>query len=90
VKYTPSGGQINISLQQKPGLVEIIVADNGSGIPVAAREKVLQRFYRLEAASRSPGNGLGLSLVAAVASLHHGQLRLEDNAPGLRVVLVVP
>lgn len=90
VKYTPSGGKINITLQQKQGFVEIIVADNGSGIPVAAREKVLQRFYRLEAARNSPGNGLGLSLVAAVASLHHGQLRLEDNAPGLRVVLVVP
>ncbi len=88
VKYTPSGGKINISLrQQKQGMVEIIVADNGAGIPVVAREKVLQRFYRLEAARNSPGNGLGLSLVAAVASLHHGQLRLEDNAPGLRVVL---
>jgi len=88
VKYTPSGGKINITLlQQKQGFVEIIVADNGAGIPVGARENVLQRFYRLEAARNSPGNGLGLSLVAAVASLHHGQVRLEDNAPGLRVVL---
>lgn len=87
VKYTPSGGKINLTLRRKNGIVEIIVADTGLGIPVEAREKVLQRFYRLEASRSSPGNGLGLSLVAAVAMQHHAQLILEDNAPGLKAVL---
>jgi signal transduction histidine kinase len=59
-------------------------------VPVSERERVLDRFVRLEASRSEPGSGLGLSLVAAVARLHGGILRLEDNAPGLRVVLVLP
>ena len=66
------------------------VADNGDGIPEAERTRVLERFVRLETSRSRPGSGLGLSLVSAVAKLHDGSLRLEDNAPGLRIVLDVP
>ena len=70
--------------------VEITVADDGAGISAEDRARVLKRFVRLERSRSRPGTGLGLSLVAAVARLHGGELRLEDNAPGLRVVLVLP
>jgi signal transduction histidine kinase len=69
---------------------EIIVTDRGPGVPAAERERVLRRFVRLEASRSEPGSGLGLSLVAAVARLHGGTLRLEDNEPGLCVVLTLP
>lgn len=70
--------------------VEIAVGDHGPGISAADRERVLKRFVRLEQSRTLPGTGLGLSLVAAVARLHKGALRLEDNAPGLRVILSLP
>ncbi len=70
--------------------VEISVGDRGPGIPAPERERVLERFVRLEASRSRPGSGLGLSLAAAVARLHDGALRIEDNAPGLRVVLSLP
>ena len=69
---------------------EIAVTDRGPGVPLADRGRVLDRFVRLEASRSEPGSGLGLSLVAAVARLHGGSLRLEDNQPGLRVVLSLP
>jgi signal transduction histidine kinase len=59
-------------------------------VPAAERERVLDRFVRLEASRSEPGSGLGLSLVAAVARLHGGSLKLEDNEPGLRIVLSLP
>jgi signal transduction histidine kinase len=71
-------------------MAEIIVTDRGPGVPTEDRERVLGRFVRLEASRSAPGSGLGLSLVAAVARLHGGTLKLEDNHPGLRVVLSVP
>lgn len=72
------------------GLAEIAVCDRGPGVPESERERVLSRFVRLEASRSEPGSGLGLSLVAAVARLHGGTLRLEDNEPGLRVILSLP
>lgn len=72
------------------GLAQIAVSDRGPGVPASERERVLSRFVRLEASRSEPGSGLGLSLVAAVARLHGGTLRLEDNDPGLRVVLSLP
>jgi signal transduction histidine kinase len=65
-------------------------SDSGPGIPAEAREKVLQRFYRLEQSRSTPGNGLGLSLAAAVMKLHSGELKLSDNNPGLTVELSIP
>lgn len=70
--------------------VEISVSDRGPGVAAADRERVLRRFVRLEESRTQPGTGLGLSLVTAVVRLHGGSVRLEDNAPGLRVVLVLP
>ena len=66
------------------------MADRGPGIAEEDRERAVRRFVRLEASRTKPGTGLGLSLVAAVARLHDGSLRLEDNRPGLRVVLSLP
>jgi signal transduction histidine kinase len=83
IKYTPEGGRIEIRLG--PDRLEIM--DTGPGIPAEAREKVFQRFFRLDESRTTPGNGLGLSLVAAVARLHGIAVCLEDNRPGLRVVL---
>jgi signal transduction histidine kinase len=81
---------IAVGVAARDGDVEISVADRGPGIAAADRERVLRRFVRLEECRTPPGTGLGLSLVAAVARLHGGRVRLEDNAPGLRVVLVLP
>jgi signal transduction histidine kinase len=66
------------------------VADNGPGIPAADRQRVLQRFVRLEESRSQPGSGLGLSLVAAVARLHHGEIELGEANPGLVVTLRLP
>ncbi|HCL60922.1 MAG TPA: two-component sensor histidine kinase [Rhizobiales bacterium] len=82
--------EIDVSARTKGSLAEIVVTDRGPGVPVSDRERVLDRFVRLEASRSEPGSGLGLSLVAAVARLHGGGLRLEDNEPGLRVVLALP
>lgn len=93
LKYgKPAAGQCGITLaaRQQGASVEITVADRGPGIPAEACEKVKERFVRLDAARNAPGFGLGLSLVSAVAKLMGGALRLEDNAPGLRAVLVLP
>jgi signal transduction histidine kinase len=83
-------GAIYVHVQRVGDKVEASVADNGPGIPAADRERVLGRFVRLEGSRSRPGSGLGLSLVAAVASLHNGVVRIEDNEPGLCVVLVFP
>jgi signal transduction histidine kinase len=66
------------------------VEDDGPGIPEHVREKALQRFYRLEKARNTPGTGLGLALVKAIADLHGAVLTLSDNAPGLSVGLMFP
>lgn len=83
-------GRITVGLKQAGGRVLIEVADNGPGIPPEDRARVVERFVRLEKSRTMPGSGLGLSLVAAVARLHGGELRLEDNAPGVRAVIDLP
>lgn len=85
----PDAGVL-VRLASTPDGAAIVVADRGPGIPAGDRERVLKRFVRLEASRTRPGTGLGLSLVAAVARLHGGTLRLADNDPGLRVVLTLP
>jgi signal transduction histidine kinase len=82
--------QITIGAQSDGATVSLTVADRGPGIPAQDRTRVLDRFVRLENARSRPGYGLGLSLAAAVARLHGGALHLEDNAPGLRVVITLP
>ncbi len=87
ILHTPINTQIAVSLRSTGTQTEFIVADNGPGIAEAYRLKVFQRFYRLEQSRTTPGNGLGLSIVAAIADLHGGTLVLSDNNPGLKVVL---
>ena len=69
---------------------ERVTSDNGPGIPATERDKVLQRFVRLDPSRASSGAGLGLALVAAIAALHNAELRLADNHPGLLVRLIWP
>ena len=91
IKYTPAGGQVRIRTAVTEAGVELSVADSGPGIPLADRPRVTERFVRLEASRNSPGTGLGLSLVAAVAHYHNAELVLDDNAPsGLKAVLRFP
>ena len=87
IKYTPPQGYIKVDLSLHNEQPWMTFTDSGPGIPEQERDKVLRRFYRLEQSRGTPGNGLGLSLVAAVAKLHEMKLRMENNAPGLRVVL---
>ena len=90
LKYGTAGGVVTLSaLATAGGGLTIAVADTGAGIAPADRDAALRRFGRLDPARHQDGAGLGLSLVAAVARLHDGTMRLEDNAPGLRVVLAL-
>jgi signal transduction histidine kinase len=88
IKYTPLGGRVRVSIENTAGGVAMVVADNGAGIPEEDRERVTERFVRLEASRNSPGSGLGLSLVLAVARLHDAQFQLSDNKPGLRASIL--
>jgi signal transduction histidine kinase len=92
IKYTPPEGSIRLRswLAEEGGAV-VELADTGEGIPSADREKVFRRFYRVEASrGAQPGNGLGLSLVKAVVSLHRAHIALDDGAPGLVVRICLP
>lgn len=102
IKYTPENGNVSVSL--KPGLkgalegrdsLRLTIRDSGLGIPSADRDRVRNRFVRLERSRSKPGSGLGLSLVSAVAQLHDARLTFSDNEPdkplkGLRVTLIFP
>jgi signal transduction histidine kinase len=91
LKYAPQNGAIEVAVRKRGAAsVEISVADNGPGIDAAEKCKVMERFYRGDASRGTPGVGLGLSLVQAVAKLHGNPLELHDQAPGLRVVLSMP
>ena len=90
IKHGGDHGEIGIAVSQGVDGPVLVITDRGPGIPIEERKQVLRRFYRLERSRNSPGNGLGLSLVAAVASLHGARLVLADNAPGLRVELHFP
>jgi signal transduction histidine kinase len=87
VKFTPAGGSVELRLCGTPAAPVLIVSDNGPGITPAARAHVFQRFYRADGARTTPGSGLGLSLVAAVAKFHRYALRIDDNQPGCSITL---
>ena len=87
VRHSPPGTEIRVEAAADPTRIRTCVSDRGPGVPQEYRSKVLQRFYRLEGSRTTPGNGLGLSLVQAVAALHEAALVLEDNQPGLRCVV---
>ena len=90
IKYTPPGGRVSVRPAVSFQGVDLCVADTGPGIPQEERPRVVERFVRLEASRHSPGTGLGLSLVQAVAHFHNAELILEDNEPGLRAILRFP
>ncbi|WP_411353134.1 sensor histidine kinase (plasmid) [Leisingera aquaemixtae] len=85
LRHTPEGTGISLSLRCDGAAAVLSVRDHGPGIPKAEHQKVLRRLYRLERSRTTPGSGLGLSLVAAIAGLHGAELRLSDAQPGLRV-----
>jgi signal transduction histidine kinase len=87
LKFSPEDGRITLSARSEGPMLRIIVADQGPGIPEEDRARATERFFRGEQARSTPGSGLGLALVQAVATLHGGALSLEDNAPGLRAVM---
>ncbi|MNE28403.1 Signal-transduction histidine kinase senX3 [compost metagenome] len=98
IKYTPAGGAVMFRARRRSsGDVEFSVTDNGPGVPDEDRERVLQRFVRLDNSRTEPGSGLGLSLVTAVAEAHGGRIQLDEGpgafdgrGPGLRVALILP
>jgi signal transduction histidine kinase len=84
------GREILVTAAGKGDRIELTVGDSGPGIPAADRKRVVERFVRLEQSRTKPGSGLGLSLASAVARLHGGELKLEDNVPGLKAVIDLP
>jgi signal transduction histidine kinase len=89
VRHSPDHARIELSVARDQDRIEVIISDNGPGIPVELREKVLQRFYRVENSRSTPGNGLGLSLAQAIARLHGSDLALRDHGPGLSVIVTL-
>ncbi len=90
IKFSPEGGRITLHAERRDRLVCLSVADQGPGIPEADRPRATERFFRGEQARSTPGSGLGLALVQAVALLHEGHLLLDDAHPGLRATLTMP
>lgn len=90
MRHASGATRINVGLEKRGDRYVAIVGDNGPGIPAEERENVFRRLYRLERERSTPGSGLGLSLVAAIAELHGATVELADNAPGLRVEVQFP
>jgi len=83
-------GPVTISLAREAATIRLTVSDRGPGVPPEERKRVLDRFYRGDRARATSGSGLGLALAASVVRLHGGTIELDDNAPGLRVEIVLP
>ena len=90
LKYAGAGATVRIRTTKEHDTVSVVVQDDGPGIPAAERSRVVDRFYRLDQSRSLPGNGLGLSIVTAIASLHSGKLHLEDADPGLVARMILP
>lgn len=90
IKFAPPRTEVALRLSKDESIVVLEISDAGPGIPPEERERVLDRFVRLEAQRSSPGTGLGLSLVRAIALRHEGRIELLDAAPGLRVRITLP
>jgi signal transduction histidine kinase len=86
IRHTPAGTRILIRLGVSGNVAAASVEDDGPGIPPGEYDKVFRRFYRLTSSRSTPGHGLGLALVAAIANLHNAKIELGDNHPGLRVL----
>ncbi|MFD1913050.1 sensor histidine kinase [Halodurantibacterium flavum] len=90
LRHTPDGTEVTLSVRVSAGGITLGVADRGPGIPPEERARVVQRLYRLDRSRNTPGHGLGLSLVAAIAGRHGAELSLGDNDPGLRIEVMFP
>jgi signal transduction histidine kinase len=90
LRHTPQGCTVRLSTAVEPGAASLVVVDNGPGAPEADRARLFDRFYRLERSRSTPGSGLGLAMVQAVARLHRGEARLTDGMPGLKAKVVFP
>ena len=90
IKHGGDRGEVEITVARCADGPVLAIGDRGPGIPIEERNHVLRRFYRLERSRNRPGNGLGLSLVAAVANLHNARIIMADNTPGLRIELHFP
>lgn len=88
IKYTPAGGKVDVDLRAEGGAVVAIIEDDGPGIPPDERERVFERFYRLEEHRSSPGSGLGLSLVKAATNQHRASFVLDQHDRGLRCSMI--
>ena len=87
LRHTPVGTHIRLDIECYEDKTRIVVSDTGPGIPEQERERVFRHFYRLDASRSTPGNGIGLSFVAAVVKAHDATIELDDNAPGLKVTI---
>jgi signal transduction histidine kinase len=87
MRHSPGGAVVRLSATCHDDAVTVVLSDSGPGIPPPEYENVFRRFYRLETSRTTPGDGLGLSLVSAIAVLHGISIELADNRPGLRVTL---
>jgi signal transduction histidine kinase len=90
LRHTPAGCAVRLSAASDGGTASLVVADDGPGVPDAERARLFDRFYRMERSRSSPGSGLGLALVQAVARLHRGDAALSDGAPGLMAKVMFP
>lgn len=90
MKFSLKGGTVTISYETGPETTTLTIADHGPGVPEQFHDKVFEKFFRLEQSRNTKGNGLGLSLVAAIARIHNATITLRDNKPGLVVVLTFP
>lgn len=90
IRHTPAGGHISLTAERRGSGATVSVADEGPGIPKEDHDKVFRRFYRREQSRTTPGSGLGLSLVRAIAELHGAEVSLDDNVPGLVAVVQFP
>ena len=90
LRHTPRGCTVRLSALRTADGAVLSVADDGPGVPAAERERLFDRFYRLERSRSTPGSGLGLALVQAVARLHRGEVSLGDRRPGLEARIVIP
>lgn len=90
LKYGREGGVVTVEARQTTNGGMICISDEGPGVAEGERQRIFKRFYRLEMARASRGNGLGLSLVSAVARLHGAVISLSDNSPGLRFQFAFP
>jgi len=88
IAHTPAGALVTASLRLGTSCIELNIADNGPGVAAAERENIFKRFHRVEQSRTAPGNGLGLSIVAAVAELHGAALSASDNRPGLKIGMI--